>query len=288
MPKHRLILAILAVGLLAALIITLTRPREPSYQGQGLSHWVHNYVMSGFGVEDEKRQSNDAIKRIGTNAIPCLMAWLRHEEPPWKQEFYQLAEYLPERVRPRPRVQLCYGVPAAFRALGPEARCAVPELTKLANDTNHLIRGALATTSLGYIPLEDVTPLVTVLTNPNLFLRGVAWDAIRSQGTNAAAAIPLLVQDYKAAPTPFKASTLGAIGRKPELVVPALTNGLADPSSEVRFAAAEALAGYGPQASSAAPAVLTLLTDPSRVVRIAATNALLKIAPEAVTNAPPK
>jgi HEAT repeat protein len=78
---------------------------------------------------------------------------------------------------------------------------------------------------------------------------------------------------------------LGALAMQPEIVVPALTNGLTHPKYQVRAAAAAALGVFGLQASSAAPGVLTLLTDTNRDVRKVATNTLLKIAPEALTNA---
>src|SRR5437588_196968 len=51
--------------------------------------------------------------------------------------------------------------------------------------------------------------------------------------------------------------------------VPALTEALADPSRDVRLAAAEALAEVGPEAKEAVPAMTTLLKEeqPARVVR---------------------
>ena len=283
MPKRRLIVILLAAAGLALGISFAIRAKGPFYKGRPLSHWVRLYCVNGIGADVRERQANEAIKHIGTNALPHLLNWVRTEDPPWTNKFYQLAERLPDPIRPQLPVR--YGAPDAFAALGYDARRAVPELAKLAHDTNHLRTAAIATMCLGKISLEDISPLLALLTNEHAFIRGCAWDAIRDQGTNAATAIPFLVRDFKADQRGFKASRLGALATEPDLVVPALTNALFNPAYRVRAAAAAALGAYGPQASSAAPTVITLLNDPNREVRSAATNALLKIAPEALTNA---
>jgi HEAT repeat protein len=286
MQKRRFILGILALGILAALILAFTRPREPSYKGRSLSHWVQRYFQGRSWDYGQDVEADEAVQHIGTNAIPYLLAWLRTEEPAWQPKWKELTDRLPEPIRPKKQFPVRYGVPGAFGALGAEARTALPELTKLAHDTNHLATAFLATWALGKIKLEDIWPLATVLTNGFTFIKDAAWVGIRRQGTNAEVAIPFLVGCFKAKPSERGAEVFGALALKPDLVVPALTDALSNRSDHVRLAAAQALGNYGPQARSAVPQLRRLLGDPFQPVARTARAALTKIAPEALTNAP--
>ncbi len=86
MPKHRLILGILALGILAALVFFLTRRHEPSYNGRSLSYWVDCYgTPSGASPSSRQGPGARAINHIGTNAIPFLLEWIQYVPPPQKQ-----------------------------------------------------------------------------------------------------------------------------------------------------------------------------------------------------------
>jgi hypothetical protein len=275
MPKRRLIVGIVVVGIAVVIIFAFTRPREPTYKGQPLSHWVNHYLLSGLGVDAAEREADEALKHIGPKAIPYLLTWLRTEVP---ASTNGETDSMP----------LCFGTPDAFRALGSEARSAVPDRLKLAHERTNSLTACLAILCLGKIPLEDMSPLFNLLTNEERAVRESAWEAIRSQGTNAAHEIPLLVRYYTEKPDGFGAEALGALAMRPNLVVPALGKSLSETSAMVRVEAAQALGAHGPRAREAVPDLVKLLQDTNRHVRGAATNALLKIAPEALTNAPSK
>lgn len=69
------------VGVMAAWHY-LTKIDEPSYQGKTLSEWMNppiifNYMapsLRGFSPKD------DAVRQMGTNAIPLLIKWLGAED----------------------------------------------------------------------------------------------------------------------------------------------------------------------------------------------------------------
>jgi hypothetical protein len=93
MPKRRLILGILALGILAALIVILTLPREPSYQGRSLSDWFEVYAKAGFEAHldphhpynrEAVAQVEHAFEMMGTNATPLLVEWIRQEPRPFR------------------------------------------------------------------------------------------------------------------------------------------------------------------------------------------------------------
>ena len=52
--------------------------REPVYQGKSLSFWLQGYIQGGsyIGVWPEP-EVDEAVRQIGTNAIPALLHMLR-------------------------------------------------------------------------------------------------------------------------------------------------------------------------------------------------------------------
>jgi hypothetical protein len=155
--------------------------------------------------------------------------------------------------------------------------------------------------------------------------RNLAEAAIYVLGPIAAPAIPQLIEMLSATNADIRGGSAGALGSihsQEDIVVPALTNALKDPSIEVRrsaewalwifgklegkktdlviavlvaqldskdpweFGGVCALLGtLGPQARSAWPALMVRLSDQDYRIRFAATNALLKIDPEAAAKA---
>ncbi len=105
--------------------------RQPAYQGQTLIHWV---TMRPRNL-DERLRKRVAINKIGTNAIPCLVKWIRHERPPWTRAFERLwlKMGLPRTWLPTLQLRLrADAVPPIFALLGTNAAPAVPMLGHLA------------------------------------------------------------------------------------------------------------------------------------------------------------
>src|SRR5215510_5412200 len=110
MRKARVI-AISLGGALALLIaiLALSRDKEPRYQGRSLSQWLRVYekspgplrvyetssgppiyfpdtrLLQGGQLPDQAEAVN-AVRQIGTNAIPWVIRWMRQERSPWKDK----------------------------------------------------------------------------------------------------------------------------------------------------------------------------------------------------------
>src|SRR6266404_1973707 len=127
-----LILAVLVVaGVLVAVFVT--REREPEYRGKRLSEWVRNYGM--FDPTRDIRETDEAIRHIGSNAVPFLLDWIRYEPPAWKAKLYNTVNSLLEKLQCEWRLSdeqalLAWGASGAFADLGPEANGAIPELAR--------------------------------------------------------------------------------------------------------------------------------------------------------------
>jgi hypothetical protein len=144
---------LVVAGTIAAL--TLTRhPREPEYAGRSLSQWLAAYNQTvNFGGPEKPEPSADAIRHIGTNALPWLLDWIQYEEPAWRGDLYygrQRQSFflggIGHIIKPAPTnrvgswLQSCYPcrptrhdtmAMRGFEILGPQAAPAVPELTRL-------------------------------------------------------------------------------------------------------------------------------------------------------------
>src|SRR5271165_4964166 len=81
--NRRAVAIILAIALLCGLMRFL-QSREPSYQGQSLRYWLEQYEYR-FGqnpADPARREAEDAIRHIGTNALPYLLKHLSRKIDP--------------------------------------------------------------------------------------------------------------------------------------------------------------------------------------------------------------
>jgi len=293
-------LLLLAGGMFAvAAVITATSPREPCYHGRALSAWVESYAQEVADKRDEETDlslgavtpSEDAIRHIGTNALPYLLEWIAYESPQWSRGLDKLPPWLQDNWISRSiglKATRASAALYAFAALGPEAKPAIPELARRMMEYDGGYSAGLA---LALIGGEALPALLIVQTNQNPDLRGSAVHFISQMGSNALPAVPVLthcLQDPAFGVAAGAAVALGELHLDPVLVVPALAASLQHSNSTVRRYAADALGHFGHEALPAVPGLLQACNDPDERVRWMATNALLKTAPEALTNAAPK
>lgn len=260
---------------LGAVVVTLalvscTSNREPRFASATLTELLLQYEQAEPGSAEEQR-SADAIRAIGTNALPFLVEKLAIDD-----------------------LILQSQAKNGFQILGPAAAPAIPSLTRLLYDTNEVI-SLFAAQSLAPIGPAAVPVLVEAFQkrkNRYEYVVGThAAMALWELGTNAQPAIPILLEDlhHRAAPIRQRAAdTLGNLAIDGDRVIPALTNLIThDLSTPVCFTAIAALKQYGPNARAAAvPTLLPLLEDPQFMSSVS--NALFEIAPDVLTNAPAK
>jgi HEAT repeat protein len=294
-----------AVAVLTVVCLLWPREHEPGYQGKKLSEWLTLY-SSGLPLgtdSPQKKAAREAVRHIGTNAVPVLLAWLDYDPSAWRRKLTSAANRLPGHWDQSALLERLLGGKAemqarlavlGFEILGPEARCAVPELGQLML-TRTSQSGDMAVLALVLIGKEGLPPLVAALTNSQALKRSLAAGLIgfimpgpaKTNALNAADAVPALVQclgDKDQLVAGNAARTLGQLGILPNIVVPALTKALSDTRPGIRGCATWALAQFSQDARSAIPAISAALNDPDLSVRKAATNALQQITREAGNN----
>jgi hypothetical protein len=246
---------ILIVALVSGIVWELLRPKEPVYQGRTLSGWLEVYGTRPNPDSPEWHEANEAVRQIGTNGIPTLLAMLhRSDSAPWKRKFLDLA-YKQHLIKFNHiiawRQNWCAA--KAFGALGSNASGAVPELIKLYEHP---------------------------VSSPSQRYTAMALDLI---GPAAKLAVPSLVQSVNTSKEEevevAAIFALGGIHSEPKVVMPVLIKSLANTSVEVQKAAIDSLKNFGADAQPAVSALVELLQNPNQEIANHARIALLQIDP---------
>jgi hypothetical protein len=254
----QVVLAVLLVVLAGVIVWQVLRLREPVYQGKRLSFWLES-LCKALGNQDEVDRAEQAIRHIGTNALPVLIEGLHARDTPLKQTMV-------EWVQKQKLVHFSFK--SAY-----QRRC----------------KAILGYEALGPLASAQVPSLMDTLTNdPSPDVRQDAASALAAIGPEARLAASALFHAAKDTNNAVRNRAFIALARirpDPHLTVPVLVAGLDDPNRTVRCNAAIALGRNGPEARQAVPALIRMLSDPDQHVRDLATNALKKIDPEAAAKA---
>jgi tetratricopeptide (TPR) repeat protein len=94
--KTLIVMVLLLIAAIGGVICMALPPKEPSYNGQPLSYWLARCEEAGPISADTKDpkalECREAIRHIGTNAIPFLMRMLRAKDSALKLELRDLVE----------------------------------------------------------------------------------------------------------------------------------------------------------------------------------------------------
>jgi HEAT repeat protein len=254
---------------------------EPVCNGRSLNNWLAilerldfdhssstvSVLPQEFPLSPEWCEARDAIRKMGTNAIPFLIKSVCNEEK-------------------------SAGVVAAFQVLGTSARSAVPKLASLATNNNAMMDAQRAMFSLTAIGPEGLPILLTVLTNnittankTESVLFYQALECIKALGTNAAPAIPVLIhctRNTNDLVAVMAMRALPVVGVGSRAVFAFLIETANGTSANLRFEAVDALVVFREQAIST---WVQAFNDPDYSVRYRSYLALADISPWALTNA---
>ena len=277
--------------LLGAIVFRAWSHAEPSYQGRPLSAWLREYDKfedaAYVHAAPPKPWPYDAVRHIGTNAIPWLLKSLRQRDSRLKIEVMRLVKlqsvlklhFTPARVRRDRAAQ-------AFGTLGLTAKPAIPALIELLGEPDAR-PGAVS--SLVCIGRPCVPPMVQALTNHNPaiktslvwalyclypFASGEPAGIARDEANAAAPELREIMARAVAAGTNWTFVAAAALvinwiapERVGEDVVPILVHALSDPRPDARERAAFALYHIHKEPRLTIPALTMALDDPTGRVR---------------------
>lgn len=257
---------VIASGLILVMTVFVflwkaARPSEPVYEGKSLSRWLEGHLPYTSANPPPNspgwKKADEALRRIGTNAIPTLLQMIRAKDPP--KPVLKLLDSAKRHhlisIHYRNAFQRNDEAEYAFRILGTNAAAAVPLLIQIYQD--------------------DVSPNS----------QRCAAKALGNIGPAAIAAVPVLLANFSHANADvrfYAVSAMFNIGGDPNTVVPALKSLLKDPKSEVRFTAVAALRRFGTHARAAIPELMEARQDQDQGVKEEADELLWSLVPEKI------
>ncbi len=189
-----------------------------------------------------------ALMSAGSLSIPALESMLNDKEPTWVRS----------------------AILQILACQGPEAKQALPALTRLLKDADAKIRAQAIGTiaALGSAAKDALPDLFESLHDRDMNVQVAAFSATMSIG----------MEDRRSLAEGLRrANARGRWAIAPTDSVPALTKKLKDTDPNVRQTAALALGQLGKDAEPAAPAMIELLKDENPHVRYAAQQALAQL-----------
>lgn len=144
MKWRKPILAVVIVAFIAVIVaIAWPEGEEPVYHGKSLSQWMNIYCRP-IHNGDNKAEAEEAVRQIGTNAIPWLLKWIGKHPPAWSRVVgdsrmsWSPATRVINALQKRP-LQLSqkrWDAAFGFQILGPSASNAVPALANMLDADN--------------------------------------------------------------------------------------------------------------------------------------------------------
>jgi HEAT repeat protein len=148
---------------------------------------------------------------------------------------------------------------------------AIPDLVEMVGSYDHPIKKQL-------MKLTDRETFLRIRLTPSWVDHRRAQEGFRILGPDAAVAVPQLIKLLSNQPSGHTA--VDALARIGEASVPALTNALSSPKTEIRIQATRALGKIGWEAEAAIPYLLSGLQDSDRNVRSESSLSLAEIGEE--------
>jgi len=255
-PRSRLWLAVSVAALVVAVCLYPGSPEQPTHKGKLLDEWLEQYRTNIMSVGDgdktwRRDQASQAIRELGTNAIPHLLGLLRETDSKWT-EWYREVEVRFFRSHRTPAWSRNWDAVNGFRILGSEASQAVPALVEIYDQNRSGMSRSCAASALGGIGPTASAALPSLLTGATNFSGQARIESILA---------------------------LGEIHAAPSTVVPILISSLGDSNRGVRFSAVRALGQFGSNAQPALPKLQELVEKKDRSTWKAAEQAIKQITP---------
>jgi hypothetical protein len=283
---------IIAGGVLS--IFAFKQTSDPRYEGKPLSEWLQ-VAYEVHPRSSQRAKAEEAIRSIGTNALPLLLKWTEAKDNRFREKFESVAERIVPRERAGRWSDFLFGRRAftkqklaeiGFEILGEQAAAATERLTQMAKNNKYEAVFMLA--RIGKSGAPTVLHLLGDVTNENWWaaLRGVA--TLQSHGVDCSSALPILLDCLTA--TNRLVSWLAVEGLEsftnyPDIVIPGVLSRVQSiPDWETRFEVTKNLGTFGEKGHSAVPQLIAFLhcTNADFFFREAVLHSLREISPEDV------
>jgi hypothetical protein len=179
-PKRRTITSAVLVCLALSLsfIAIYSLDDEPRFEGKRLSHWLALYDKHAMTQTDpDFQRAEQAIRAMGTNALPHMLKWIDYEPPAWRRG---VRKALPAKLAENETLQdMIEGEPnrraaaamLGFGILGTNAQSVIPELEVMMRDKSAPNRAGRAIFALSGLGIQALPSLTNALADPQQLYR---------------------------------------------------------------------------------------------------------------------
>ena len=235
------------------ILVSAYQNKQPVARNKPLTYWLKQYGMHYQHEDAAKKEAEDAVLEIGTNAVPFLITMLERHDSRLKTRLIHAGARLhliDLEVSDAAKWNL-YGS-FGFEILKAHSKDAVPALVQVVNE------------------------------NISESSRNEAIEALSVIGADAKQAVPCLTQLIVSSNSSRLPAimALRSIHGPAESVVPAIVTCLQDPALDfpTKYRAIDTLGSYGSDAEKSVPLLRSMLSDPDTRVQAAAGTALTRIA----------
>jgi hypothetical protein len=198
MKKRRILVAVLLIA--SAVVLLLLMPsNEPYHQGKALGRWMRECNAPDKSASPEeihlRRQTfTNVVRALGTNALPYYVVLLEKES---RHSFRSSRNVCGPIEVIRWRIHQLFTKPVppgtinAFEILGPAAKPALPELTRLLGDPETSDQAALCLVAIGPDSIPILTNALLDANSPEL-TRFIAAEALGGITPPSPAVLPVL------------------------------------------------------------------------------------------------
>ena len=276
------------------------RPREPVHQGKSITQWINELPkgqrLTAMGFMDRETRAKEAIRSIGTNAVPYLARAMNQHDSSFANlriktwnSWPFLQRHFSRPVSPLEIRREAVRTLQEFVSRYPKTSFEgiVPALVKALRDADSELR-IIAVSTLGTIAIQHqsqsaLAALVVALDSPHEEVRRFAAGQLDQGNQAQSEALPAVrrrLSDPSVGVRIEAALALFQIGQQTNEAVTVLFSALEASGSTDRGNAANHLSLIRPAAKPAIPALEEGLNDPDQYVRKRASIALQKIDPE--------
>lgn len=305
-------LVIAATSILLVPLALWFRNTEPKHQGKTLSEWFQEFCAASqkpgivvlTRVPEGRRllqlsspfastgtqivdPSGDAIRAIGSNAVPFLIKRLRTVEDPAHRAYRKAYDALPgsiARLIPKPKDYDSIRVHAttAMACIGDSSGAeAVDSLLQTLKEPNlPVILRVHVEQALAMLLMDSRKLRATILEISNQEFAIQLIDQYYLRGTDMALVLARATASTNESVRARAFRNLKRLGQDAGPAVEILVKNLSQTDREIRYQSASTLAAIGTAARSAIPALSKAANDSDELVRNAAIRALTSVAPE--------
>jgi hypothetical protein len=243
---------------------------DPRYEGKALSGWLR-LADKANPKSSERAKAEEAIRAIGTNALPLLLKWTAAEPNGVQDNFESIAKRIVGAKRAGEWSATLFGKQAGakhelagkgFEILREQAAPAIRRLSEMAKKRGNPF-ALFMLAKIGKSGLPRILDVLGDATDENRYVAVDCVSILQSSGVDCSVALPTLLECLTGTNHLVAMCAVGALEsftNYPDIVIPGVFNRIQSiPDPEIRLGIIGRLGEFGGRGQSAVPQLIAFL-----------------------------